>query len=112
MVKLQACEPTHVVTEQNYEQGKKGGADVERKGGEVSFHAGRITSQLGPSGGLRGPIRWLQEPVGPLGCRWVLCGRRPVSVVTINLHLRPVCRHPTPSARSETFSPSFLMMVH
>lgn len=42
----------------------------------------------------------LQDSVRPLGYRWVRCGRRPLSVVTINLHLR---RHASPDP-SEFFA--------
>lgn len=63
MVKLQACEPTHVVTEQKYEQGKRGGADVRRKAEKCHFMPSDHFTARSP-GGPGGPIRLLQDSIG------------------------------------------------
>lgn len=47
---------------------------IKRKG---SFHAARSLDSL-LSGGCRGPITLLVDPIGTLGCRWPGCGRRQV----------------------------------
>lgn len=105
MVKLQACEPTHVVTEQKYEQGKRGGADVGRKAEKCHFM---------PSDHLTA-----RSPRGPRGTNQVAAGARR----TTGLQMGPVVaggrscchhsspfwrrrassRHPIPSETSSTF---------
>lgn len=115
MAKLQACEPTHVVTEQKYEQGKRGGADVGSKAEKCHFMpSDRLTARsLGraPEGGQSGCCwspsdLWAADGSGG--------GRRQVLLSPlISIRRRRASRRPIPSETSYTFvPPSFLMMVH
>lgn len=105
MVKLQACEPTHVVTEQKYEQGKRGGADVGRKAEKCHFMPSDHLTARSPGGPLGAQSGCCRSPSDRWAADGSGGGRRQVllSPFISIWRRRASSRHPIPPETSSTF---------
>lgn len=105
MVKLQACEPTHVVTEQKYQQGKRGGADVGRKAEKCHFMPSDHLTARSPGGPLGAQSGCCRSPSDHWAADGSGGGRRQVllSPFISIWRRRASSRHPIPSETSSTF---------